>query len=376
MTNWREKPKKLLTSFVRLFFIRSKKRAPDGRNPSPPGTGSSQTPEASPETVAENHAEKVLPDAEVETTLPGTPAAKPTSENQPDNQKENVLPVKEEPEEAAVPSPVTNEPSKDWLEIREPVAVWLKIVLGAIPIILLFATWALLTMGKAEERVLSPVILPSPWEVLLAIKSLWFDAQLARSLIASTWRIVLGFLFGIFISLPLGVLMGSFSKVKALFDPMTIFIAYLPIPALVPLTMSLFGIDELQKVMFLALAFVIYLLPLVLKAVEDVDNVFLQTAYTMGASKWQIVRRVLFPIAFPSIVNTMRLGFGVGWTYIILAEMVAADRGLGQIIIIAQRRGPREHIYLVLVVIVLVAYITDKLWARLSRFLFPYLEAK
>ena len=81
-------------------------------------------------------------------------------------------------------------------------------------------------------------------------------------------------------------------------------------------------------------------------------------------------------MALPQIINTMRLGFGVGWTYIILAEMVAAERGLGQIIIIAQRRGPREHIYLVLVVIVMIAYLTDKLWVRLYNRLFPYLRTK
>lgn len=265
---------------------------------------------------------------------------------------------------------------KEWLGIRKPVSTWLKILLGMIPLFMIFLIWALLTTGEAEFRVISPVILPSPLEVIQSFKTLWFEAELTRSLIASTWRIVLGFLCGVLISLPLGLFMGSFSKIRAIFDPLTVFIAYLPIPALVPLTMSLFGIDETQKVMFLALAFIIYLLPLILKAVEDVDNVFLQTAYTLGASRWQVVRHVLLPIAFPRIIDIMRLGFGVGWSYILLAEMVAADRGLGQIIIIAQRRGPRGHIYLVMAVIVLIAYITDRLWIRLSRYLFPYLETK
>ncbi|HOT02275.1 MAG TPA: ABC transporter permease subunit, partial [Acidobacteriota bacterium] len=175
---------------------------------------------------------------------------------------------------------------------------------------------------------------------------------------------------------PLGIFMGAFTKVGATLSPVMVFLGYLPIPALVPLTMSLFGVDELQKVMFLALAFFIYLLPLFVRAVSDVDNVFLQTAYTLGATRWQTLRRVLLPVALPRIVHAMRLGFGVGWTYIILAEMVAAERGLGNIIIVAQRRGPREHIYLVLVVIVMIAYLTDKFWVVLSRYLFPYQEAR
>ncbi len=263
-------------------------------------------------------------------------------------------------------------PKIPWLGIRTPVSTTWKIILGTIPIVFLFLLWWLLTTGEAEMRILSPLILPSPVEVLKSFKSLWFEAELTRSLIASTFRVVLGFLVGVMVAFPLGLFMASFSKIKALFDPIVIFIAYLPIPALVPLTMSIFGIDEMQKVMFLALAFIIYLLPLTITSVEGVHNIYLQTAYTLGLNRWQIVRHVLLPISFPQIIDAMRLGFGVGWTYIILAEMVAAERGLGQIIIIAQRRGPREHIYLVLVVIVLIAYITDKLWQALYRYLFPY----
>jgi NitT/TauT family transport system permease protein len=166
--------------------------------------------------------------------------------------------------------------------------------------------------------------------------------------------------------------MGSFSKIKALVEPISVFGSYLPIPALVPLTMSLFGIGEFQKIMFLSIAFIVYLLPLFVKAVDEVDNVYLQTAYTLGANRWQAVRHILFGVSFPRLFDAMRFGFGVGWSYIILAEMVAANRGLGSIIIVAQRRGPREYIYLVLIVIVLIAYLTDKLWVKTGQKLFPY----
>jgi NitT/TauT family transport system permease protein len=262
------------------------------------------------------------------------------------------------------------------LGIRESVGTPLKVLLGVIPVVLLFAVWFLATTGQAEDRLISPTILPSPGEVLRSIHSLWFEAELSRSVVASTLRVIVGFAVACLFALPLGILMGAFTKIRALLDPVMVFLGYLPIPALVPLTMSLFGVDELQKAMFLALAFFIYLLPLLVRTVDDVDNVFLQTAYTLGASRWQALRRVLVPVALPRIVHAMRIGFGVGWTYIILAEMVAAERGLGQIIIVAQRRGPREHIYLVLVVIVLIAYLTDRLWVRLGRRLFPYQETR
>jgi NitT/TauT family transport system permease protein len=163
--------------------------------------------------------------------------------------------------------------------------------------------------------------------------------------------------------------------VRAAFQPLTTAFGYLPIPTLVPLTLSLFGTGELQKVMFLAIAFFVYLLPLTVKAVDDVDTVFLQTAFTLGATTRQAVGKVLVAIAWPDIYQALRNGFGVGWGYILLAEMVAAETGLGNIIIISQRRGPREHIYLVLVVITLVAFLTDRLWVWGGRRLFPYRQA-
>jgi len=153
---------------------------------------------------------------------------------------------------------------------------------------------------------------------------------------------------------------------------MSVLGAYLPIPALVPLTLSLFGTGEKQKVAFLAMAFVIYLLPLIVAAVDEVDQVYLKTGYTLGANRWQTVTKVLLPIAWQDIYQSLRMGFGIGWSYILLAEMVDIGKGLGGIIIISQRRGPREHIYLVLLVIIAVAFLTDKLWASVGRRLFPY----
>jgi ABC-type nitrate/sulfonate/bicarbonate transport system permease component len=263
-----------------------------------------------------------------------------------------------------------------WTGIRKPVSRTAALLLGSIPVAGLLLLWAALTHGAAEERVISPVILPSPFEVVGSFKSLWFDAGLIWAILASTGRVAGGFAIGLAFAFPLGLMMGAFSRVNALFAPIALFGGYLPIPALVPLTMSLFGIGEWQKVMFLALAFFVYLLPLFVKAIHEVDNAYLQTAYTLGASKAQVLRHVLLGVAFPRLFHAMRLGFGIGWSYIILAEMVAADRGLGNIIIVAQRRGPREHIYLVLVTIVLIAWATDKLWRLLGEWLFPYMEEK
>ncbi|HNW34190.1 MAG TPA: ABC transporter permease subunit [Candidatus Ozemobacteraceae bacterium] len=228
-----------------------------------------------------------------------------------------------------------------------------------------------------ETRLLTQAILPSPMEVLRSLKSLWVDRKLLSNVFASFVRVGEGFLVALLLGFPLGLAMGSFSRIKAMFAPLMVFGGYLPIPALVPLFMSLFGTTELQKVMFLAFAFGIYLLPMFVRAIEEVDNVYLLTAYTLGSSKWQAVRHVLLAISLPNLYDAMRMGFGVGWGYIILAEMVdMGSGGLGALILGSQRIGPKEHIYLVLLVIVILAFITDKLWEYFGDVLFPYRRLK
>lgn len=261
---------------------------------------------------------------------------------------------------------------RDFFQIRGKTSAGGSIVLGAIPVLAIVGIWWYLTRGAVEERIISPVTLPSPMEVVSAIPSLITKGHLLEGIIASFRRVAIGFLIALAVALPLGVAMGSLGRIKAMFTPITTVGGYLPIAALVPLTLSWFGLGEGQKYAFLAVAFFVYLLPLIVEAMDKVDEVYVQTAYTLGASRFQIIRKVLFPIAMFDIWQAMRLAFGVGWTYIILAEIIFAEAGLGQIIMIAQRRGPREYMYLVILVIALLAWLTDKIWGALGAWLFPY----
>ena len=287
--------------------------------------------------------------------------------------------MSEEPQEDSAPEEPEEPqalPTRPWLVIRETLPLWQRWLFGMVPVAVLLGLWWWVTgSGPAEQRIISPVILPSPLEVVQSFKELWFERALTRNVAISFRRVLAGFAVGVAIAFPLGVLMGAFTKVRATFEPLSVFGAYLPIPALVPLTLSLLGTGEKQKIGFLGLAFVIYLLPLVVQAVDKVGEVYLKTAYTLGATRWQVVVHVLLAVAWADIFRAMRLGFGIGWSYILLAEMVDVGQGVGGLVIVSQRRGPREHIYLVLLVIVAVAFLTDKLWAFLERRLFPYLRA-
>jgi ABC-type nitrate/sulfonate/bicarbonate transport system permease component len=262
-----------------------------------------------------------------------------------------------------------------WLTtVRGRVPRWAAVLLGCLPILALLAAWWLLTQGPVEERAISPNILPSPGEVFSGsiLHRLAVDRDLLHHVLVSLRRVALGYLLAAVIVLPLGLVMGAFGSARATFSPLTTASGYIPIATLVPLTMSWFGTGERQKVVFLAMAFGIYLLPLVVRAIQRVPEVYLRTSYTLGAGRWSAVLRVLMPIALPEIWHGMRLAFGVGWTYLVLTEVVVLVDGLGYLVAQSQRRGPREHIYLVIIVITIIAWVSDLGWDRLGRLLFPY----
>jgi len=250
------------------------------------------------------------------------------------------------------------------------------ILLGLLPIVAAIVLWWLLTRGIPEERFISYNILPSPVEVIQSVPELLTRRELLHNLFVSLKRVGLGYLLAVGVTVPLGIFMGSFGTGRAVFAPSTTASAYIPIATLLPLTMSWFGTGEEQKVVFLAMAFGIYLLPMVIGAIDAVPDVYLKTASTLGASRFELVFRVLVPVAMPAIWQGMRLAFGVGWTYLVLTEAVVMDGGLGTLIVMSQRRGPREHIYLVIILITLVAWIADILWVQLGRLFFPYRRAR
>ena len=149
----------------------------------------------------------------------------------------------------------------------------------------------------------------------------------------------------------------------------------IPVAAVIPLTMSLFGIGEFQKIMFIFIACVAFVVMDTATAIADVSDRYIDTAYTLGASRWQIVMKVLVPLAMPSIFNSLRLLFGLAFGYIMLAEVIQTDvvGGLGSIINFGQSRGGhRTYILLVLMLIPLVALGIDRVLFWVQRQLFPY----
>jgi ABC-type nitrate/sulfonate/bicarbonate transport system permease component len=246
---------------------------------------------------------------------------------------------------------------------------------GAVAMGVIVLLWWLATSGLAsgsEDRFVSPIILPSPVEVIKSFPSLLNERALMQSIAATLKRVLIGFGLAVIVGVPLGIIAGSYRLVEAAAAPLALFGRNLPVAALIPLTILWFGIDETQKVMFIFIACVPFVFSDAVAAVVNVPDRYVETAQTLGASSTQIVRKVLVALALPDIYNSLRHLFGLAFGYIMLAELINAQHGLGFLLMTSQRRGMSEHIILILIIIGLLAYGIDRVLFFFQRGLFPH----
>ncbi len=191
---------------------------------------------------------------------------------------------------------------------------------------------------------------------------------------ASTYRIFLGFIISAIVGVPLGILIGSFRTVQALFEYPISFARYLPASAFIPLLIVWFGLEDSEKVAVIIIGSFFQLTLLVADISAGVQKELLNIAYTLGASRWQVFTRVLIPASLPGVVDTLRIIIGWAWTYLIVAELVAAQSGIGHVILQAQRFSNTDQIVAGILAIGILGLITDAAFRLLHRLLFPYVE--
>jgi len=266
--------------------------------------------------------------------------------------------------------------AKGIFRIRESVHPAIRLVLSVLPFAAVAAWWFWMTAGgEPEFRHIAPTILPSPAEFGDQVGTLITVGRLGFNIALSLTRVMAGFSIAAAIALPLGVLMGASGRINATFNMTMTVLSYLPVPAVVPLTMAWWGSGEQQKVGFLALVTFAVLLAAVYRSITRVDHKYVLSSYTQGASAWDIVSKVLVPVAMPDIFAAMRTCLGVGWTYIVLVEVIKSGDevgGVGNLIMVYHRLGHMPEVYLTVISIMLVGAVIDRLCMIIGSMLFPY----
>jgi NitT/TauT family transport system permease protein len=253
---------------------------------------------------------------------------------------------------------------------KEPIPRALAVALGLGGFAIILAAWSILTYGGVIE----PLFLPEPGTVAKALYDMFVHEGFASDVWASFRRIALGFLFAAVLGIPLGIAIGSFRAVQAFFEPIIAAVRYMPASAFIPLLIIWFGIGETEKMAVIWFGVFFPLTLMVADVSANIPKELVNIAYTLGASRWQVFRRVLLPASWPGVIDNMRIGLGWAWTYLIVAELVAASTGIGHVILQSSRFLETEKIIAGILTIGVLGLLSDAAFRLLYRALFPYAE--
>jgi NitT/TauT family transport system permease protein len=256
------------------------------------------------------------------------------------------------------------------LSPREPIPKSLYFILTLSSFAFFFVLWSILTYGGFVD----PLFLPSPGRVFQAGVDLFSELGFTTDILNSVYRVMMGFMIAAIIGVPIGLIMGTFRFAEALTEPVVGFIRYMPASAFIPLFILWLGIGDVEKIAIIFVGSFFQLVLMVAVVAKNVHKDMLETAYTLGAKRFQVIRKVLLPASLPGIVDTLRIIVGWAWTYIIVAELVASASGIGYMIISSQRMLRTGNIIFGILTIGMLGLITDFFFKWLYNKLFPWME--
>lgn len=248
-------------------------------------------------------------------------------------------------------------------------AYWVLAVAG---LLLPVLVWA----GVAAWGGMDKVFMPSPAAVWMRTVEWWSEADLLTDMGISFYRVVGGFALSAVLALPIGLMIGSYRSVQALLEPLTDFIRYMPAVAFIPLIMIWVGIDESAKISIIFIGTFFQMVLMVAEDVRRVPQAQVEAAQTMGANRRELIEKVILPSAKPALLDTLRVTMGWAWTYLVVAELVAANSGLGYAILKAQRFLQTDKIFAGIILIGLIGLVTDQAFRFAHRRAFPWLYLK
>jgi len=234
--------------------------------------------------------------------------------------------------------------------------------------VLLLVAWALIT----RLGLVTPIFLPTPLSIVQTGYELFAQFGFLNDVIATVYRVLAGFFLAVLIGVPLSLFMGTFKPVEAFFEPMTSFLRYMPASAFIPLFILWLGIGDVEKIAIIFVGCFFSMVLMLTVEVRSVQRELLEAAYTLGASRFAVLRRVILPAALPGIYDILLLILGWAWTYIIVAELVAADSGVGHMILQSQRILNTGNIIFGIIFLGLIGLFSDTVLRIVGRRLFSW----
>ena len=211
------------------------------------------------------------------------------------------------------------------------------------------------------------IFLPSPSDVLGAIKNLWSKGYLFTDTKFSFLRVTAGFILSAIVAIPVGILMGTFASIRALLEPIIGIVRYMPAPAFIPLLIIYLGIDEAPKIALIFIGTVFFNILMIMDSVKFVPQDLIETTYTLGGKRWQVLSEVITPYIVPRIIDTFRVNMAASWNLVVVAELLAASEGLGKRILLAQKFLRTEEIFACLIILGLIGFAIDLFFRLLLR---------
>lgn len=231
---------------------------------------------------------------------------------------------------------------------------------------------ALLLIWTVGSMMTTDLFVPSPTAVLSSLIGLMQTGQLIPGLMYSFLRITAATGLAVISAVPLAILICAVKPLKEVVSPVVGAMRYIPVTAFSPLLILWFGIDETMKISFLFLATFVYVLPSVVMSLEDVPQDLIDTGKSIGMGPFEVITEILLPASLPSIMNSVLMMYGIGWTYIAVVEAVNAKKGLGFIINVGAARGKTAVVFAAILVIVVFSYLFDKAGKKLIRKVFRW----
>ena len=226
----------------------------------------------------------------------------------------------------------------------------------------LLAWTAFTAIGIVDEK-----FLPSPAAVFRSLASMAESGILFQDIVASTGRVFGGFLLATLLAVPIGIVMGVYPAICALCEPLIAMLRYMPAAAFIPLLIIYLGIGEAPKIALIFLGTVFFNILMVMDAVKFVPKELIETTLTLGGRSRQVLVKVVARYSLPSIIDTLRINIATSWNLVVVAELVAADVGLGKRIQLAQRFFRTEQIFAELIVLGLIGFAIDMSFRLLLR---------